>query len=442
MVGRQALIALTPAELLAVERAALLLGPLALAAALVIVLRPNPREATAAMVAFLWQLPALYLLHLLGSTFGWWSFAAARNELSGFPIDVWIGWAIWWGPVAVLATRLMPPALVVAVAVALDVTSMPLLTPLVQVHDGWWVGEAVAVMLCLVPALTVAILTRDDRRPALRAVFHVLGWGGYLVLLIPAAVLAFEGRGLVDFWRLPASFLDVVLSVAACFLLFVGIAATVEFATVGQGTPIPFDPPKRVVSTGPYAFVANPMQIISALVMLVFAGYARSWGLALIAVSFAIFDATYARWYNTAHIAHAMPDAWRRFSGEVPEWSFRWHPFVEGQAEVAISRDGPARWIWDRLWLRACAGMTRGVHVRAREPCDGPRLRYRRRDAGIDEKGMLAAARLLEHGPLPLAVLGWVMRFPPIGAVLQVVSGLAVRWWRREPGRPKGGQRS
>jgi hypothetical protein len=61
------------------------------------------------------------------------------------------------------------------------------------------------------------------------------------------------------------------------------------------------------------------------------------------------------------------------------------------------------------------------------------RLRYLRPDAGIDEKGMIAAARVLEHGPLPLAMLGWFMRFPPIGAVLQLVSGLAVLWWRRKP---------
>src|SRR5262249_27861489 len=153
----------------------------------------------------------------------------------------------------------------------------------------------------------------------------------------------------------------------------------------------------------------------------------------LIAASFALFDAVYAHWYNTTHIARAMPDAWQRFSGEVPEWTLRWRPFVEGEAEVAVSRDGPARWVWDHLWTRACASMTRRVRVRRREPHEGMRLRYRRRDAGIDESGMIAAARVLEHGPLPFAMLGWLIRFPPIGALLQVVSGLAVLWWRRSP---------
>ena len=81
-------------------------------------------------------------------------------------------------------------------------------------------------------------------------------------------------------------------------LLFIGIAATVEFARVGDGTPIPFDPPKRVVTSGPYAFTANPMQIISAFFMAILALYARSWGLAFVALMFAIFDTVYATWYN------------------------------------------------------------------------------------------------------------------------------------------------
>ena len=47
-----------------------------------------------------------------------------------------------------------------------------------------------------------------------------------------------------------------------------GLAAVQEFAVRGSGTPVPFDPPKRLVTTGPYAYVRNPMQLSAALVML------------------------------------------------------------------------------------------------------------------------------------------------------------------------------
>lgn len=48
-------------------------------------------------------------------------------------------------------------------------------------------------------------------------------------------------------------------------LVIPGVAALLwsmfEFVTKGQGTPAPFDPPKRFVATGLYQFVRNPMYV-------------------------------------------------------------------------------------------------------------------------------------------------------------------------------------
>src|SRR5262249_23726073 len=158
----------------------------------------------------------------------------------------------------------------------------------------------------------------------------------------------------------------------------IGIAATAEFARAGDGTPIPFDPPKRVVATGPYAFIANPMQIISAAVMLLLGLYARSWGLALVAAMFALFDSVYATWYNRAHIAHALPDDWRRYRDAVPDWRILWRPHISGEAEVIISPDGPARRIWDRVWPAFANQLTGTITVTSEERPRFRRLVYRR----------------------------------------------------------------
>jgi protein-S-isoprenylcysteine O-methyltransferase Ste14 len=403
---------------------------------LVLRIRPTPREATAAMVGFLWQLPALLLLHLAARAFGWWSFAGSGNVLFGLPVDVWIGWAIWWGPVAALLNRRVPIWMLVAASIVIDVLTMPVLRPLVTLGPDWLVGEAVAVALCLGPGLLAAKLTREDRLPKRRAMFHVLGWGGYMVLVLPACVLAYENRGLHDLYRVPGGVADWMLVAAVLVLLFVGIAATAEFARAGDGTPIPFDPPKRVVATGPYAFIANPMQIISAAVMLLLALYARSWGLALVAAMFALFDTVYASWYNRAHIAHALPEAWRRYRAAVPDWRMRWRPHIAGETQVMISPDGPARWIWDRVWPSLSKRLAGTITVTSEQRPRFRRLVYRRADGAIEDHGIIAAARILEHGTAPLAAIGWLIRFPYLGGALERLTLLVILVWRRYRGIP------
>jgi protein-S-isoprenylcysteine O-methyltransferase Ste14 len=59
--------------------------------------------------------------------------------------------------------------------------------------------------------------------------------------------------------------LTIEPSVPAAILLAIGALIMVkcvwDFAWTGRGTPAPFDPPRRLVVTGLYRFVRNPMYV-------------------------------------------------------------------------------------------------------------------------------------------------------------------------------------
>jgi len=68
----------------------------------------------------------------------------------------------------------------------------------------------------------------------------------------------------------PSAFFDerplgwIVVAIGA----IIGLPCVWEFAWRGLGTPAPFDPPKRLVISGPYRFVRNPMYVGMGFVLI------------------------------------------------------------------------------------------------------------------------------------------------------------------------------
>lgn len=88
----------------------------------------------------------------------------------------------------------------------------------------------------------------------------------YVTLFVTVVVILLPGQILVR-----PSHMGVV-QISGGLITLVGLTTALwcvlKFAFVGRGTPLPFDPPRRLVLAGPYRFVRNPMAIGIGLALL------------------------------------------------------------------------------------------------------------------------------------------------------------------------------
>ena len=85
-------------------------------------------------------------------------------------------------------------------------------------------------------------------------------------------------KPLTNFISLPVMALGLII-IVWCIVYFLK----------ARGTPVPFNPPKKLVSTGPYAYSRNPMVSGLIIFMLGFGIYAQSISLTLIFVPVFVF---------------------------------------------------------------------------------------------------------------------------------------------------------
>ena len=424
-----------------VVRAASLYLPIVMLAAAWLLAKPDRRRLTGAFMSMAWNIPALMAIHLLAERAGWWHFDAAGGTLLRFPVDLWLAWAILWGPLAAFAFPSAPLIVVAAAALIVDLIAMPAGFPVVRLGDGWLIGEVLALAICLVPAQLLARWTASDRRLRDRALLQVIAFSGLLGLVLPAVAIENGGAAWVNPFTYPRWMLWLLVQVLAVPAL-VGFTAVQEFVTRGLGTPVPYDPPRRLVSSGIYAYVANPMQLSAVVLLTLLGALVQNPWVAAVGVVAHIYSVGIAGWDEASDLRARFGNAWQEYRSRVRRWAPRWRPWYRDDTPVAtlyVSDECEmCREVANWFRIRGARGLS---IVPAEDHAHETRTRitYESADGTYRASGMEAVARALEHVHLGWAIAGFAIRMPIVAPFVQLLadaSGAEPRPVRRRMSRP------
>ncbi|MBS1822102.1 MAG: isoprenylcysteine carboxylmethyltransferase family protein [Acidobacteria bacterium] len=385
----------------------------------------RPRQFAACLLSTLWVAASLPLLQLHPWS-RWWTFANARPAFGGMALALYVGWVLLWGTLPPLAFPRMRLPWVLAIMIGVDLLAMPLLYPALFLEPSWLVGELVAVAFIFVPALFISRWTLEDSCVRGRAMLQVATAGLVFLFLLPEIVFALRpGLGWKPLLSLPSWLRQ--MSLQAVFLLAVpGVSAVLEFAERGGGTPIPYDAPKRLVTSGVYRYVANPMQLSCGIVLLAWAALLRNWWFAGIAAMSIVYSAGIAEWDEGHDLRRRFGAEWTNYRAEVHRWFPRWRPVADAKSARLYMAESCGPCSEARHWIEARKPI--GLEIIAAETLPQgsiSRMRYVPGDGSAPVDGVRAMARVLEHLHLGWAYCGALLRLPIIWVFVQVVMDAA-----------------
>lgn len=392
----------------------LALAPIVLAFGAIAGVRPEPRRATAMFVAFLWNATTLFAINVLALRLGWWTFHVQGGSLAGVPVDLLLGWAVLWGVIPPLLFERVPLPAIVGTLVLLDVLYMPRLRPVLVLTPRWWIGECVSLAVALIPGLLLARWTHEDRRVHLRNVMLMFIFATITLAIVPLAVMQLTRAPLPDWTSWPLLYLQLLLLPS-----LLGITAVQEFSTRGHGTPLPYDSPKRLVTTGVYAYVRNPMQLSATLLMLELALLLQTKWMLLACFSTLVYSAGLAFWDEQHDLVRF--EGWPEYRKNVPLWRMRWRPWIAKPATLYVAGGCGICQSVQRLVERLRPTGLTIVRAEEHPTRDLTRVTYAPGDDSAEEEGVAAIARVLEHVHFGYALLGFVMRLPLVAPLIQLV---------------------
>lgn len=161
---------------------------------------------------------------------------------------------------------------------------------------------------------------------------------GTVLVFIPAVIL-----WVTEDWKVSAELttgcqLPFWLALSAGSIgLGLGVWTVTIFMKFGEGTPAPWDPPKKLLVRGPYRYVRNPMIIGALLMLLAEALLLQSWPIAVWMMVFFIGNSIYFPLIEERGLEKRFGDDYREYEANVPRWIPRIRPWKQANDDEHTS---------------------------------------------------------------------------------------------------------
>jgi protein-S-isoprenylcysteine O-methyltransferase Ste14 len=150
-----------------------------------------------------------------------------------------------------------------------------------------------------------------------RAYLYMLLFGGSWFVLLPTILLLVAGDFPPGIRPLPWPVLGSCFFLSGVLLSWV---AAYHLVVVGRGTPFPLDPTRKLVTSGPYAYVRNPQAIATMLMVMGEGAALRSTALLWLLPLTVLYLEFLAAPYEHREMKLRFGDAYINYRARVPKW--------------------------------------------------------------------------------------------------------------------------
>jgi protein-S-isoprenylcysteine O-methyltransferase Ste14 len=165
-----------------------------------------------------------------------------------------------------------------------------------------------------------AVSDRDYSDPTMFVLVRALTYAGlfigFVLVYLPARFLSWSGIVEPATIGAPLAAGMIMVTIGTVIALW----CVFTFVFIGQGTPAPFDPPRKLVIRGPYRFVRNPMYIGAGMTLAGAAVYYESLSILIYTGLFFLITHLLVVLYEEPTLRRTFGPDYEAYCNQVRRW--------------------------------------------------------------------------------------------------------------------------